>query len=405
MPSKRANVKNEKQYEALKKKGMSKARAAKIANSPDASKHGGKKTGKGGSTKQGGTTAQHKAAGRKGGKAAAKKSSSKKSKARRSDDAMTTFGYTLSSEEHGPGRLVANARRAEAAGFDFVSISDHYHPWVSAQGHSPFVWSVLGAVANATERIEVGAGVTCPILRTHPAVVAQAVATTSLLFEGRFFFGVGTGEALNEHVIGVRWPPPAVRREMLEEAVSVIRALLTGETVDHRGPHYEVENARLFDPPAAAVPIVVSGFGAEAASLAGRIGDGLWGNARDRELLDAFGQAGGSGPRYAQLNLCWNQSEEAARKTVFETWPSTAVPGQLSQDLPTWTHFEQATQIITEDDATNSAPCGPDLADELRESVRKYVDAGYDHLYFHQIGDDQVGFFQYWERELRDALG
>src|SRR5438105_7500411 len=175
---------------------------------------------------------------------------------------MRSCGYTLSSEEHPPERLVDNAQRAEAAGFEFVSISDHFHPWVSAQGHSPFVWSVLGAIADATERIGVGTGVTCPILRMHPAVVAQAVATTSLLFDGRFFFGVGTGEALNEHVIGVRWPPPAVRREMLEEAVSVIRELLSGETVEHRGPHYEVENARLFDPPAAAVPIIVSGFGA-----------------------------------------------------------------------------------------------------------------------------------------------
>jgi coenzyme F420-dependent glucose-6-phosphate dehydrogenase len=317
---------------------------------------------------------------------------------------MTTFGYTLSSEEHPPGPLVTNARRAEEAGFEFASISDHYHPWVSAQGHSPFVWGVLGAIANATERIRVGTGVTCPILRTHPAVVAQAVATTSLLFDGRFFFGVGTGEALNEHVIGLRWPPPAVRRQMLEEAVAVIRELLTGETVEHRGTHYEVENARVFDAPQAEVPIIVSGFGPDAAELAGRIGDGYWGNAPDRDLLDAFERAGGSGPRYAQLNLCWNVSEDAARKIVFETWPNTAVPGQLSQDLPTWTHFEQATQIVTEDDATKSVPCGPDVADQLRESVQKYVDAGYDHLYFHQIGEDQEGFFRYWERELRDAL-
>ncbi len=190
---------------------------------------------------------------------------------------MTTFGYTLSSEEHPPRALVANARRAEQAGFEFASISDHYHPWVSAQGHSPFVWSVLGGIAGATERIRVGTGVTCPIVRTHPAVVAHAVATTSLLFDGRFFFGVGTGEALNEHVVGVRWPPPAVRREMLEEAVAVIRELLTGETIEHRGAHYEVDNARLFDAPHADVPIIVSGFGAESAELAGRIGDGYWG--------------------------------------------------------------------------------------------------------------------------------
>ena len=317
---------------------------------------------------------------------------------------MTSFGYTLSSEEHPPRALVANARRAEAAGFDFASISDHYHPWVGAQGHSPFVWSVLGAVASSTDRIDVGVGVSCPILRIHPAVVAQAVATTSLLFQGRFFLGVGTGEALNEHVVGQRWPPPAVRLEMLEEAVGILRDLFTGETIEHRGSYYEVENARLFDPPISKIPIIVSGFGPDAASLAGRIGDGYWGNAPERDLVGAFEDAGGSGPRYAQLNLCWAEREADARATVHRVWPNAAVPGQLSQDLPTWTHFEQASEVVTEADATKSVPCGPDLVEELQDSVRSYVDAGYDHLYFHQIGDDQEGFFGYWERELRDAL-
>jgi G6PDH family F420-dependent oxidoreductase len=317
---------------------------------------------------------------------------------------VTVFGYTLSSEEHPPSALVTNAREAERVGFDFVSISDHYHPWVSAQGHSPFVWSVLGAVAASTDRIEVGVGVSCPVMRMHPAVAAQAAATTALLFEGRFFLGVGTGEALNEHIVGRRWPPPAVRREMLEEAVAIIRALFRGTTLEHRGAYYEVDNARLFDAPATDVPIIVSGFGPDAAALAGRIGDGYWGNAPDPELVAAFEQTGGSGPRYAQLNLCWAEREEVARRTVHDTWPNTAVPGQLSQDLPTWTHFEQATQIVTEDDATESVPCGPDLTGELLDSVQTYVTAGYDHLYFHQIGDDQNAFFRFWERELRDAL-
>ena len=317
---------------------------------------------------------------------------------------MTTFGYTLSSEEHTPSELMRNAARAEALGFDFASISDHYHPWVSAQGHSPFVWSVLGAIAASTERIRVGVGVTCPIVRIHPAVIAQAAATTSLLFEGRFFLGLGTGEALNEHVVGVRWPPPAVRLEMLEEAVAIMRELFQGDTVEHRGTYYEVENARLFDPPRDALPLVISGFGPEATALAGRIGDGYWGNAPKRELLEQFERAGGSGPRYAQLNLCWATSEEDARRTVHETWPNSAVPGQLSQDLPTWTHFEQATQIVTEDDATKSVPCGPDVAAEVAKTVREYVDAGYDHLYFHQIGPDQEGFFRFWEAELQSAV-
>jgi G6PDH family F420-dependent oxidoreductase len=317
---------------------------------------------------------------------------------------VTRFGYTLSSEEHAPAELVANAARAEEAGFEFVSISDHFHPWVGEQGHSPFVWSVLGAISTATERIGVGVGVSCPIIRIHPAIVAQAAATTSLLFGERFFLGVGTGEALNEHILGGRWPQPAVRLLMLDEAVGIIRELFTGETVDHRGEFYEVENARLFDPPAARVPIVVSGFGTESAKLAGRIGDGYWGTAPDRELIETFEGAGGTGPRYAQLNVCWAQDERDARATVHRIWPNAGVPGQLSQDLPTWTHFEAAAKIVSEEEASKSVPCGPDIAEHIKAGVAKYVDAGYDHLYFHQIGRDQAGFFRFWEHELRPAL-
>ena len=316
---------------------------------------------------------------------------------------MVSYGYTLSSEEHGPCDLVANAKKAEDVAFDFVSISDHYHPWVSAQGHSPFVWSVLGGIAEATERIEVGVGVTCPTIRIHPAILAQATATTSLLLEGRFFWGVGSGEALNEHVLGHRWPPAPVRLEMLEEAVEVVRRLWTGDTVDHRGQYYEVENAKLFDPPAEAPPVIVSGFGPAAVELAGRIGDGYWGHSPEVELLDRYAKAGGSGPRYAQLNVCWAEDEASGRRTVHEIWPNTGVPGQLAQDLPTWTHFEEAVELVSEEDATKSVPCGPDVGPVL-ESVRSYVDAGYDHLYFHQIGPDQEGFLRFWERELAPAM-
>jgi coenzyme F420-dependent glucose-6-phosphate dehydrogenase len=316
---------------------------------------------------------------------------------------VTDFGYTLSSEEHAPRDLVDNARRAEEAGFDFVSISDHFHPWVGAQGHSPFVWSVLGAIAASTERIEVGVGVSCPTTRIHPAIIAQAAATTSLLLPDRFFLGVGTGEALNEHVLGDRWPRPEVRREMLREAIEVIRSLWTGETVDHRGEHYEVENARLFDPPERVPPIIVSGFGDAAIKLAAEIGDGYWGHSPEREAIEAFTAAGGSGPRYAQLNLCWAEDEASGRKTAHQVWPNAAIPGQLAQDLPTWTHFEQAAGLVGEEDATSSVPCGPDVEPVL-ESVRAFRDAGYDHLYFHQIGPDQRGFFDFWTTTLQPAL-
>jgi G6PDH family F420-dependent oxidoreductase len=317
---------------------------------------------------------------------------------------MTKFGYTLSSEEHGPGDLVANAQRAEAVGFDFLSISDHFHPWVSEQGHSPFVWAVLGAIAQATDHIDVGTGVTCPIVRMHPAIVAHAVATTSLLFDGRFFLGVGTGEALNEHVLGHRWPPAPVRLQMLEEAVGIVRAMFDGETFDHRGDFYEVENAKLFDPPRSHVPIIVSGFGPEAAELAGRIGDGYWGHSPDRDLMKAFEKSGGDGPRYAQLNLCWAPTEDEARDTAYRVWPNSGVPGQLSQDLPTWSHFEAAAEMVSREEATASIPCGPSIEAQLVESVDEYTSAGYTHLYFHQIGPDQNGFFEYWESELEPAL-
>jgi G6PDH family F420-dependent oxidoreductase len=314
------------------------------------------------------------------------------------------YGYTLSSEEHGPRDLVAAASRAEDVGFDFASVSDHFHPWTRSQGHSPFVWTVLGAIAQSTDHIRVGVGVTCPIIRIHPAVLAQATATTSLLFEGRFFWGVGTGEALNEHIVGTRWPPPEVRLEMLDEAVDVVRALWSGEVVDYRGTYYEVDNARIFDPPADAIPIIVSGFGEQSAQLAGRIGDGYWGNAPKPELLRAFSEAGGDGPRYAQINVCWAEDGDRAAKTVHEIWPTGGLSGQLSQDLPTWTHFEQASEPLTVEQVTKHTPCGPDIADEVAEVVQEYIDAGYDHVYFHQIGPDQQGFFEFWDRELRATL-
>ena len=316
---------------------------------------------------------------------------------------MVSFGYTLSSEEHGPAELVDLARRAEEHGFDFVSISDHFHPWISEQGHSPFVWSVLGGIAAATETIAVGVGVTCPILRIHPAILAQATATTALLFEGRFFWGVGSGEALNEHILGDAWPPADVRLEMLEEAVEVIRAMWTGETVDHRGAYYEVQNAKLFDLPEPTPPIVVSAFGPKAAELAARIGDGYWGTSPQAEIIETYAGAGGTGPRYGQLQVCWAEDAADARTTVHRIWPNGGIKGQLSQDLPTWTHFEEAAQMVGEEEATSSVPCGPDV-EPFVASVREYLDAGYDHVYLHQVGPDQDGFFRFWEAELQQAL-
>jgi G6PDH family F420-dependent oxidoreductase len=227
------------------------------------------------------------------------------------------LGYTLSCEEHRPNDLVRNARAAEEAGFAFATISDHFHPWTDRQGQSPFVWSVIGGVAQATQRLRLGTGVTCPLIRIHPAIVAQAAATSAVMMEGRFFLGVGTGEELNEHVTGARWPGPDARLEMLEEAIEVMRLLWEGGYRTHRGTHYTVEQARIFTLPDELVPIAVAASQPAAAQLAGRLGDALISVSPDEELVRAFDEAGGTGkPRYGQLHVCYAESEEQARKTA-----------------------------------------------------------------------------------------
>jgi coenzyme F420-dependent glucose-6-phosphate dehydrogenase len=316
---------------------------------------------------------------------------------------MTAFGYTLSSEEHPPRQLVQLARRAEEVGFDFLPISDHFHPWTTEQGHSPFVWSVLGAVAGATERVRVGTGVTCPILRVHPAIVAHAAATTAQLFQGRFFLGVGTGEALNEHILGQRWPTVEIRHEMLDEAIAVMRALWTGDVVDHHGTHFTVENAQLFDPPEEPIHIVVSAFGPKAAKVAAESGDGMWMTGPQPEALGAYLEAGGGGPRIGQLTICWAESLDEAVSTARRVWPNSAIPGQLAQDLPTPAHFGQAAGLVRRDDVASQITCGPDPGPVI-DAIRSYEEAGLDHVHLHQVGPDQEGFFRFWTQELAPKL-
>ncbi|MEA2531523.1 MAG: hypothetical protein QOG89_3167, partial [Thermomicrobiales bacterium] len=304
---------------------------------------------------------------------------------------MVQFGYALSAEEHAPNDLVRHARLAEEAGFTFALISDHFHPWVDAQGHCPFVWSVIGGIAQATERLRLGTGVTCPTIRIHPAIIAQAAATSAAMMPGRFFLGVGTGENLNEHVLGDRWPEYDVRAEMLEEAIEVIRLLWQGGNQSHRGRHYTVENARLYTLPEEPTPIMVAAAGAKAAELAGRIGDGLIAVGPEAEVVQTFEGAGGAGkPRFAQATVCWAEDEATARRTAHELWAFSALPGELSQELPMPAHFEQATQIITEEMVAESIVCGPDPAKHV-EQMQKYVDAGFDHIYIHHVGPDQEG--------------
>jgi G6PDH family F420-dependent oxidoreductase len=303
------------------------------------------------------------------------------------------LGYALSSEEHRPLDLVRHAKAAEEAGFEFALISDHFHPWIDRQGQSPFVWDVIGAIAVSTDRLRLGTGVTCPTIRIHPAIVAQAAATASALMPGRFLLGVGTGENLNEHILGDRWPRPDERLEMLREAIEIIRGLWTGELFSFDGEHFTVDRARIYTLPAETVPIAVAASGEKAATLAGEVGDGLVSTAPERELVDAYEDAGGRGPRYGQLTVCWAESVDDARRTAFEWWPNAGFEGPLSQELPLPSHFEAAAEMVTEDEIAETVVCGPDL-DEHLAAIETFVEAGFDHVYVHQVGPDQAGFIE-----------
>jgi coenzyme F420-dependent glucose-6-phosphate dehydrogenase len=310
------------------------------------------------------------------------------------------LGYALSSEEHGPNDLVRNAKAAEDAGFTFALISDHYHPWVDAQGQSPFVWSVIGGIAQATERLRLGTGVTCPTIRIHPAIIAQAAATSAVMMGGRFFLGVGTGEELNEHILGDRWPAPQVRLEMLEEAIEVMRLLWQGGYQTHSGEHYTVEQARIYTLPDEPPPIAVAAAQPKAAELAGRLGDAFVGVAPERSLVEEFEQAGGKGkPRYAQVTVSYAETEEQARKTAFEIWPNAGLEGPLGQELAIPAHYEAAVKLLSEDDVAETVVCGPDPERHL-EAIREYEQAGFDHVYVHQVGRDQESFLRFYAEEI-----
>ena len=318
---------------------------------------------------------------------------------------MAVIGYTLSSEEHGPTDLVRHASRAEEVGFSFALISDHFHPWVDRQGNSPFVWGVLGALSQATEKLELATGVTCPTIRIHPAIVAQAAATAAALLPGRFSLGVGSGENLNEHILGDHWPPVPSRQERLEEAIEIIRLLWEGGLVTHRGRHYIVENARIYSLPEEPPPILVAVAGERSVDLAARVGDGLVGTAPKADSVDRFRAGGGEGkPTYGQLHVCWAQSEEEARRTALEWWPNGAISGSHFLELPLPSHFEEAVELVSEGDIAESIVCSPDPERHV-SAIREYIDAGYDHVYVHQVGPDQEGFFDFYERAVLPELG
>src|SRR6476646_5078211 len=306
---------------------------------------------------------------------------------------MAKLGYTLSSEEFDAPSLVAQAERAEQAGFSFASTSDHFHPWIDEQGESPFVRGTLGAISQRTERIELITGVTCPPLRIHPAIVAQAAATAASLLPGRFSLGVGSGENLNEHIVGAGWPGVVVRQDRLEEAIEVIRKLWEGKLSSHRGKHFTVENARIYSLPDEPPPLLVAVAGERSVEIAARAGDGLVGTAPVAESLEQFRCEGGEGkPTYGQLHVCWAADEEAAKQLALKQWPNGAISGSHFLELPLPAHFEEATEVLDTDDIAASVVCGPD-PERHRAAIQEYVDAGYDHVYVHQVGPDQAGFF------------
>src|SRR4051794_13567168 len=310
------------------------------------------------------------------------------------------IGYFLSCEENDPRALVKQAKQAQEAGFHALWISDHYHPWNDEQGHSAFVWSVIGALSQATT-LPVTTGVTCPTLRIHPAIIAQAAATSAVMHEGRFNLGVGSGEALNEHILGEHWPEADVRLELLEEAVAVMRRLWEGGQRSWRGRHYTVENARVYDLPEQPVPVLVSGFGPKAISLAAKIGDGFATTSPDRDAIQQYRSEGGKGPVYAGTKVCYLPSEDEARETVLRLWPNEGLPGELAQILPTPTHFEQACELVTAEQIVT--PMGPDI-DQHIQSLREYQQAGVDELFVQQIGPAKDGFFAEWAPRVLEAF-
>jgi G6PDH family F420-dependent oxidoreductase len=311
------------------------------------------------------------------------------------------IGYFLSSEEWGPRDLVAQAVKAQEAGFEGLWISDHYHPWNDEQGHSPFVWSTIGAIAQAADGMKLTTAVTCPTIRIHPGIIAQAAATSAVMLDGNFCLGLGSGEALNEHIFGDRWPEADERLEMLEEAVEVIRSLWEGGVKSHRGRHYRLEHCRVYDLPEHPPPIVISGFGPKAVELAARIGDGYCTVGPDGDSVEMFRSRSGNG-KFVQggVKVCWDEDESRARQTVHRLWPNEGLPGELAQVLPTPEHFEQASELVTEEMLASEVPCGPDVEKHV-EAIKAYEDAGFDELYVNQIGPGQDAFFEaYRDRVL-----
>jgi G6PDH family F420-dependent oxidoreductase len=312
------------------------------------------------------------------------------------------IGYWLASEQFGPADLLDQARRARDAGFQSLAISDHFHPWNDAQGNSPFVWAMIGALSCATPELPIATMVTCPIQRIHPVILAQAAATAMLLTGGNFVFGIGTGENLNEHVTGDPWPPAQERIDRLEEAIDLMRVLWDGETVDYEGAYYRAVNARIYSLPDVPPPVFVSGLAPLSTALAAQIGDGYV--TMKPDLLKTYRDAGGTGPTQTGVRACFDTDERRAVTTAYRLWGMELNPGQLNHELAMSSMISDVQSLIPEEKVGEEFPCGPDPERHI-EALRQRADAGFDECFVQQIGDDMDGFFELYAHEVLPAFG
>jgi G6PDH family F420-dependent oxidoreductase len=313
------------------------------------------------------------------------------------------FGYKLATESFGPAEIIEQAVRAEAAGFDFVEMSDHYHPWLDVQGHSANTWVLYGHISARTETIGLVTGVTCPSYRYHPAIVAQQAATLQIVSNGRFTLGVGAGERLNEHVVGNVFPQVKERHDRFREALEIIRLLWRGGYRSYEGTHLQLVDARVFDLPDRLPLICVAAGGPRAVQIAVDLGDGLVATEARADLVDRYRSGGGSGPRYAEVPLAWGPDVETAAQAVVDKSRWALTGWKVMSELPNPANFDAASRTVTTQDVQKQFACGPDVQTHL-DKVRSFADAGFDHLVMQNAGPDPDGFFDFWERELRDEV-
>jgi G6PDH family F420-dependent oxidoreductase len=313
------------------------------------------------------------------------------------------IGYKLAAEAFSPAELIRQASRAEEVGFDFVEISDHFHPWLDNQGHSPFAWTVLGAIAAKTERIGLATGVTCPTVRYHPAIIAQAAATLALVSDGRFTLGIGAGERLNEHVVGRGFPDATVRHEMLREALEIIRLLWRGGYRSYEGRHLQLSDARVFDLPDDLPVIAVAASGDASAKIAADLGDGLFATEPEEQIVQRYRDGGGDGPRYGEVPMAWAPDEHAAAQAALDTSRWAVTGWKVMSELPNPANFAAASATVREEDILAQFACGPSVSRYV-EVAQQFVDAGFDHLVMQNAGPDPDGFIDFFQTELSPAL-